>query len=140
MDERHDMKPKLRDDLRRIHGTKIEVPIYVDQRVLGRIRQDFARRQRVRRVLHWTAGVAAAAAVILVVFWTRFPARNPAPDVEVARTARVDVLDAFHLARLLQSQTPTDPRWDYNRDGVVNDRDVQAIAMAAVRLQPGDEQ
>jgi hypothetical protein len=52
-------------------------------------------------------------------------------------TARVDILDAFLLARRIESGGPLDAGWDINGDGRIDGDDVDAIAFAAVRLGPG---
>jgi hypothetical protein len=44
------------------------------------------------------------------------------------------ILDAFALARGLDAGQQMDARWDVNGDGVVDKRDVDALAMAAVKL------
>ena len=52
------------------------------------------------------------------------------------RSGRVDILDAFALARQLDSDVvPT--LGDFNGDGRIDRADVDAIAMAAVRLTEG---
>jgi hypothetical protein len=47
---------------------------------------------------------------------------------------KVDILDAFQLARILEDQEPTTARQDINRDGRVNLTDVDAVARRAVAL------
>jgi len=49
----------------------------------------------------------------------------------------VDILDAFKLARHVESTDRTEKKWDINGDGVVNSDDVDLIALAAVRLDKG---
>jgi hypothetical protein len=55
----------------------------------------------------------------------------------LARDGRVDILDALILAERLQSGPVRDLGWDANGDGVVDERDVRAIAVQAVRLDKG---
>src|SRR5262249_50669792 len=50
---------------------------------------------------------------------------------------RVDVLDAFALARELKSKTHPGPQLDINRDGVVDEKDVETLAARAVSLGKG---
>jgi hypothetical protein len=45
----------------------------------------------------------------------------------------VDILDAFKLARHIES-ADADKKWDINEDGVVNGKDVDLVASAAVSL------
>lgn len=83
-----------------------------------------------------------------------YTARKPAPalvssviakaQVDIDRNGRVDILDAFKLARYVESTDRTETNlslrkqgWDINGDGVVNSDDVDLIALAAVRLDKG---
>jgi|ERR1051326_532494 hypothetical protein len=50
---------------------------------------------------------------------------------------KVDILDAFVLARKLQGIRISDPRLDVNGDGVVDRRDIETIAAHAVSLNRG---
>jgi len=49
----------------------------------------------------------------------------------------VDILDAFKLARHVESAGAVEAKWDFNADGLVNRKDVDAVASAAVRLDKG---
>jgi hypothetical protein len=46
----------------------------------------------------------------------------------------VDILDAFKLAKSIESTEPIEKEWDINGDGLVNSSDVDLVASAAVRL------
>jgi len=46
-------------------------------------------------------------------------------------------IDAFRLARHIESASPTKRKWDINGDGLVNRDDVDKVALAAVRLNKG---
>ena len=48
---------------------------------------------------------------------------------------KVDILDAFMLAKKLQGAPPSDRRFDVNDDGVIDRRDVETIAAHAVSLE-----
>jgi hypothetical protein len=50
---------------------------------------------------------------------------------------KVDILDAFMLARKLQGGRISDPHLDMNGDGVVDHRDIEAIVAHAVSLANG---
>jgi hypothetical protein len=103
-------------------------------------------RRRFARSAPWAA---AAAAVVLVAaagaLW-RVGLGSPAPAAEaparigraddVNRDGRVDVLDAFALARAVDAGDRRS-EWDVNRDGAVDEGDVDAVAMAAVSLGGG---
>jgi len=65
-------------------------------------------------------------------------------QVDIDRNGRVDILDAFKLARHVESADRTDTNlslrkqgWDINGDGVVNSDDVDLVALDAVRLDKG---
>ncbi len=49
----------------------------------------------------------------------------------------VDILDAFTLAKHIESKQPTEAMWDFNSDGLIDRRDVDTVALAAVRLNKG---
>jgi hypothetical protein len=93
------------------------------------------------RLMSWAA--AAAAAIVLLVAIPQFfkqPALGPAGDPGLARgdlnhDGHVDILDAFALARQLKQGEARNLQLDVNGDGVVDERDVAAIAARAVRLE-----
>ena len=65
-------------------------------------------------------------------------------QVDIDRNGRVDILDAFKLARHVESAERTETNlslrkqgWDINGDGVVNSDDVDLVALSAVRLDKG---
>jgi hypothetical protein len=64
--------------------------------------------------------------------------------IDIDRNGRVDILDAFKLARQIESAGRTEANlslreqgWDMNGDGLVNRNDVDLVASAAVRLDKG---
>jgi hypothetical protein len=98
----------------------------------------------VRRLLwvRWAAPLAAAAAIALgCVLWF---GHSPAGRVQTAFAAedidhngRVDIVDAFQLARHIESGHGINPLWDFNGDGVIDRKDVDEVASAAVALDKG---
>jgi len=56
---------------------------------------------------------------------------------DIDENGRVDILDAFKLARHIESAEVREAKWDINGDGQVNRDDVDVIAFAAVRLDKG---
>ena len=58
-------------------------------------------------------------------------------QTDIDRNGRVDILDAFKLARHIESAESTEARWDINGDGMIDRKDVDSIAFAAVRLDRG---
>lgn len=49
----------------------------------------------------------------------------------------MDILDAFRLAKGIESRGPTTAEWDVNGDGRIDRDDVDDVAFAAVRLDKG---
>ena len=135
----------LKADLRACFGGPVEVPADVDRRVLDAARLRLAavpaarRTMRVRRL----AAIAAAAAAIMVALVLGLPGRRsavtrtaPAAAVagyDVDGSGRVDILDAFAVAKSVAAASPA-RAYDFTGDGVVDARDVDAVAMAAVKL------
>ena len=133
--------------LSRMHGAGPVVPPALDEAILGAARAGFFRRRRFRLMARWAgAGAAAAAAVVVVAVNlhrgrppTRVAVSNVAGDVD--GNGRVDMLDAFMLARRVEAgSAAAAPRADLNGDGVVDRRDVDAVAAIAVRLPGRDAQ
>ena len=56
---------------------------------------------------------------------------------DVDGNGRIDILDAYRLARHVEAAGSLDMRWDQNHDGAVNAADVDLVASAAVRLDKG---
>ncbi len=86
--------------------------------------------------------VAMAAAFVLGLGLTYL--FRPSPGLPIARedidrNGQVDILDAFALARRLQSPAPSggDQALDINGDGLVDQRDVDAVAARAVKVTKG---
>jgi len=141
----------LIDDLAQLYGPGPAVPEELDQAIVALSRQRLASRRRAWIVLRRVAvtAVSAAAMVALVIGTWRLQeprrgvsqsptvARQPAGRGDLDRSGRVDILDAFSLARHLESRERVSPEWDVNRDGVVDQRDVDAVAMSAVSLKGG---
>jgi hypothetical protein len=75
---------------------------------------------------------AAAVALAALGLW-RWNHAAPAP-LAAGPADAVTILDAFTLARLLRDGQRPGPAWDANLDGVVDARDVDALARRAVRL------
>jgi hypothetical protein len=71
----------------------------------------------------WWVGATAAAAAIAVAIRVSIPT-SPKP---------VNIVDALHLAHEIQAGRGR----DVNRDGKIDQQDVDAVAMAAVRLNGG---
>jgi hypothetical protein len=131
------------------------VPATLDAAILREAKAGFARRSRFRLAARVAIGVAAAAAVIAIAFplVVREPERNetlshrpgatqmlsvmPAAATEdVDHSGKVDILDAFVVAKLVDTGKQVDETYDVNGDGKVDQSDVDRIAHAAVAVAP----
>jgi hypothetical protein len=123
------------------------VPPGVDEGILREARAGFSRRRRFSLAVRWAGSAAAAAAavvVVAVVLHRGRPGTHVAVNTgsvvagDVDANGRVDMLDAFLLARKLDANAPAGGKADdVNGDGVVDRRDVDAVAAMAVRLPGG---
>ena len=100
-------------------------------------------RDAIFRIASLTKPITAAAAMILVAVRLAHPPaeqdRSPAPVAmsEVESKPAVDIVDALKLARRIRARQIDRSHDDFNHDGAVDQHDVDAIAMAAVRLPEG---
>jgi len=149
---------KLSGDLKVLFRPQLLVPPEVDRAVIDQANQHFIGREftesgrpRIRWAGLWK--IAAAAAVIIFAFSldltkrpgpsTRRSVVAEAQGIDIDRNGRVDILDAFQLARHIESADRTEENvslrkqgWDINGDGLVNRNDVDLVAFAAVSLSP----
>lgn len=137
---------KLSEDLDALFKSDLSVPPEVDRAIMDRASQHLIRRRRKARVLRWLSSAAAAAAIVLFVFLLDTPMQpSPVPlssafivaKTDIDQNGSVDILDAFQLARHIKSAEEPDVKWDINGDGLVNRKDVDTVASAAVRLDKG---
>ena len=138
----------LARDLAELYRRDITVPREIDDAVLWAARGRFARERRMYMLLRWGGGVAAAAAIILLglglwragstsqapVAIVRFEPRDP-QDINL--DGQVDILDAFLLAKRIQSTATQDVVYDVNHDGQVDQEDARTIAISAVHIGRG---
>lgn len=138
---------RLRAGLMRLQPPRPRVPREVDEAILADARRSFViRRRRWMLVQRIGAGLAAAA-VLAIAIRVFHPtpvapsAATPRPQVarvgDVNRDGRVDILDAYVVARHIARHEPLDPAWDVNGDGVVDQKDVDLIAHMAVQTTGG---
>ncbi|MHC5113358.1 MAG: dockerin type I domain-containing protein [Planctomycetota bacterium] len=133
----------LGDALRRLYEPGAAVPPDVDDAMRRAFAEHFAAPRPLAR-FRW-ARPAAAAAIVLVglAVWAVVPRSAPHAGAPLATLDRadldangkVDILDAFDLARGIESGRRLDlALHDVNGDGVVDFRDVDMIAHRAVSL------
>ena len=141
------VSPSFAEDLGAIFGPPGQVPQDIDRAVAGAARRHLCRQPRRLWWVRWAVAAATTAAAVIV--WTVYVPglRGPAPRAaqvaaemkraDIDRNGRVDIIDAFQLARHIESASPTKRKWDINGDGLVNRDDVEKVALAAVRLNKG---
>jgi hypothetical protein len=149
LNKRHDGEElpapqKLVAALKELPARRLFVPPTVDEAVLRTARRHLGGPRRpgfggIRAWLGWPAWAAACLALIGLVYFLVKPAgRSPAfAREDINHDGRVDILDAFQLARGLQSGQKPVSGLDLNGDGVVDRRDVEIIAAHAVKLEKG---
>ena len=143
-----DQLPDLARDLARLADARIEVPRSVDDAVMRAAATALSRPRRGGHpAFRWAAWSAAAAGIVLTVWVGGILTQGPAaPELasmsaptgagDLDRSGRVTILDAFALARQLESDQLA-VGGDFNGDGLIDRADVDAIALAAVRLPEG---
>jgi hypothetical protein len=146
-DESHDESlqapPRLVSALARIPREEIFVPRTVDETILGEAKRQLEKPERSEiSWRRWLPRFAAVAIVLALVGYlvVRHGILNRAPAYareDLNHDGRVDILDAFALARQLKSGQAAAPVEDVNGDGIVDGRDVETIASHAVRLEKG---
>lgn len=138
-DQFDDLPDPLTDDLVRLYRVDLQPSPAADQMLLNRARAHFAGRNRTL-LLRRVAG--AAAAVILVAAVLIPTLRRTDHGIAIVRQeargdvnfdGAVDIRDALALARRIEEKR-TKPIDDFNGDKIVDRRDVDALAMMAVRL------
>jgi len=140
----------LRKALVGLHEPGVTVPGEIDLAVLREARAGFGRRRRLWIGTRWAAAVLAAAAMVVIA--VRLFDDGPrsqggsggerpqlAKLADVNHDSRVNILDAYVVARHIARHEPLDAAWDVNGDGVVDQKDVDLIAAMAVKVSDGEQ-
>ena len=127
------LSDKFKEDLKKLYGASIVIPPEIDKAILLKASRKLGQPRRHFHILRWVGPIAAAAAVII--FALLFVNQSVPADID--RNGRVDILDAFKLAKQIQTESQPNKKWDINGDGRVNQEDVDNIAMVAVSLNKG---
>jgi hypothetical protein len=155
-DENTDLKvsDEFKSDLGNMFRPQSSVPPEVDRAILDRAGRKLIRPQRRHYIIRRIGIIAATAAVIILAFSLDL-SRKPSPSTSVTyfaetrsadidHSGRVDILDAFKLARQIESANNSESilslrkqGFDMNGDGLIDRGDVEFIAKAAVRLDKG---
>lgn len=140
------ISPEFSADLNAIFKPQFSVPPEVDKAIMDRAHRRFAPKHWGHRILRHISiwRIAAAAAVIIFAFSLNLTQKHGSTPnqssleevraVDIDRNGRVDILDAFKLARYVESNKNNEKKWDINGDGLVDSIDVDLVASAAVRL------
>jgi hypothetical protein len=130
--------------LQRTPKQALFIPPTVDEAVLRAAREHLVRPEHARFTwFDWRPWLAAAAAAVLLLLVIWLPSAKSArtPGLELSQDlnhdGRVDILDAFILARKLEAGAMEDRRLDLNGDGRVDQADVASLAARAVKLDKG---
>jgi hypothetical protein len=132
-------------DLRSLHAVHFRVPTEMDERIVSMARRALTWRRPRTLALRWAAWAALAASVAVAVLAVYLcgphpgllPTRGVAAREDLNGDGRVDILDAFALARWIEVPGHEMSEWDVNGDGAVDRGDVDAVAMKAVSLDGG---
>lgn len=139
--------PRLMAALQQSQAPRVFVPPTVDEAVLRAAQAHLApaKPRESRALARWLRWPAFATVCVLLCAVAYRITRTPSPQSpplayvrgDLNRDGRVDILDAFQLARQLQSGDQPGPDLDFNGDGVVDSRDANTIAAQAVKLEKG---
>ena len=145
-DDNADLKvsDKLKADLGNLFRPQHSIPPEVDRAILDKTSRKLIRPRRRHSIIRRIGIVAATAAVIILAFSLDLSRKSSpgtsvtyfaqAKSTDIDHSGRVDILDAFKLARQIESTADIDASFDMNGDGLVNRDDVDIVAMAAVSL------
>jgi hypothetical protein len=145
-DEALEAPPKLVAALKRLPQARVFIPPTANEAVLRAARRHLEGPRHSWpswfRFMPWAVAAAAVALLVAIPQFSKRPDLAPGRDSAFARRdlnrdGRVDILDAFALARQLKQGGAKNLQWDVNGDGVVDERDVAAIAARAVKLERG---
>ncbi len=129
---------KLSKELKSLYTSPRIIPSQVDDAILAAAHEHLASVTESRRIVQFPRWLAAAAVVALAaVLGSLLFFNRRLPEVareDINRDGRVDVLDAFDLARGLQQGSAADRLFDINGDGVVDQEDIKTITRLAVKL------
>ena len=141
--ENNDRQPneQFSKDLSSLFEPQTPVSGRVDRAVMDAAAKRLRHRGKGRRFAYGAACAAAAMIVVGVLFFNMNQSADNLAQValqkDVNRDGAVDILDAFKLARHIESAESPKQGWDMNGDGVVDQKDVDTVAMVAVNMKEG---
>jgi hypothetical protein len=132
---------KLAAALRAAYTHRADIPPSVESAILSTSRQSFDARRRRRMTIRWATGLAASlAAALTLAVMLHHP---PTPPKQLAKSSlkgdlnadgRIDMTDALLLAKHVAAHDKSDTAWDTNGDGIIDQKDIDALAAIAVSL------
>jgi hypothetical protein len=141
-DEKLQASKKLVAALRKLPGERVFVPPYINETVLHAARERLEKPQKKNQFRWRIIWATATAAIVLLAALTHVfintGSQSEFAREDINRDGRVDILDAFALARRIESGHISESDLDFNGDGVIDRNDSEAIANHAVRLGKGD--
>jgi len=143
-DQNMKVSDKLGKDLNALFKPKLEIPHEIDRLILNKASLKLSRKRSHIHILRWIGPVAAAAAIILFVCLSNMQKQDAgfnttqtlaAVNTDIDNNGKVNILDAFKLAKIIESKAILDKKWDINGDGLIDNGDVDQIALVAVSLK-----
>lgn len=135
------LNDRLSQDLKGLFEPEPRNWAAIDRKVMDHAARTLLPRRK-RRWVYMPAAAAAAITIAAGLLLMQFTHHKPAAPSSMAtlsedvdRNGHVDILDAFRLAKMVQSAARPDARWDMNADSIVNQQDVDIVARAAVTLR-----
>jgi len=131
---------KLVSALRQFPGEKIFVPPTTDEAILRAARAQLRPARKTSfnwwRLAPWAAGAATCTVLLFLSLQTPKLAPKFARE-DLDRDGAVDILDAFALARKVETGDAFEASIDLNGDGKMDQRDVAVLSARAVTLEKG---
>jgi len=145
LDDLPELPSGLASELKSRYGPVPEIPEAIDRAILADARRHLHQTIPVRARSNWRWRLAvigssvAAACMLFLAFKSQEPqqpanvAHDRGSERDLDGNGRVDILDAFAVAREIQSGR-SQPEFDINGDGRLTQADVNEIAQRAVTL------
>lgn len=137
------LKSEFQADLKGLLEPPGPVPQSVDKKIIGMAQKKLSKKHTYK-FLRWLAPLAAAAVIIFALMLNEhlkqsqfaIDARKPLAREDIDRNGSVDILDAMKLDLKIKN-AEAGVEYDFNKDGLINKKDVDVIAFNAVRIDKG---
>lgn len=145
LDDLPELPSGLASELKSRYGPVPEIPGVIDRAILAdaqrHLSQAFPERLKANR--KWQFAIVSSSVAAVCMLLIALNRQEPQQPANVARdlgserdldgNGRVDILDAFAIARAIRGGR-NQPKFDINSDGHVNQTDVNTMAQRAVTL------